>query len=171
MTVKYTKHFVFSSHTIAITITTTKTTTILVLLAVQLHNQYYCTDTILILYQYYSTDTILIIYQYYSIDIILILYQYYSIDTILIIYQHYYTDTILILYQYYCTDTILKLYQHYSQWRNSALIIGGTTFRRGVENFGGGYKLLYPTMLSFGGGITPPCPPGIAPMTTAQILY
>ena len=46
---------------------------------------------------------------------------------------------------------------------------GGTTFRRDADNFGGGYKLLYPTLLSLGGTI-PPVPPGIAPMYSRVLI-
>ena len=54
------------------------------------------------------------------------------------------------------------------QWRNSALIIGGGGGGGGrhsgeVPTILEGYKLLYPTILSLGGGY-PPVPPGIAPM-------
>ena len=58
------------------------------------------------------------------------------------------------------------------QWRNSALINGGggDDIPARCRQFWGGYKLLYPTLLSLGWTISP-CPPQkkIAPM--GKCLY
>ena len=43
----------------------------------------------------------------------------------------------------------------YKQWRNSALIIGGKTFRRGADNFGGGIQATISHPSKFGGDHTP----------------
>ena len=53
-----------------------------------------------------------------------------------------------------------------TQWRNSALIIGGTTFRRGADNFGG-IQATISHLSKFGWTIPPvppPPPPEIAPI-------